>query len=138
MLNLAESTLYFYLEEKIKDKKYYKEPLISFYEWQLITNLIINSSISDQILVFIRDLNLIEISPTQKIIQGSYYSIANITLQDFEEGLCNKKSLKNLLNFLNVDIITTNYIVSKTLDLKDKKLLATFIYTLKGYNESGD
>ena len=138
MLNLAESTLYFYLEEKIKDKKYYKEPLISFYEWQLITNLIINSFISDQILVFIRDLNLIEISPTQKIIQGSYYSIANITLQDFEEGLCNKKSLKNLLNFLNVDIITTNYIVSKTLDLKDKKLLATFIYTLKGYNESGD
>ena len=78
---------------------------------------------------------MIEVSPIQKIIHGSYYSVNNITLKDFEKGLCNDKSLKNLLNFLNIDIISTNYIVSKTLEIKNKKLLATFIYTL---NESGD
>ena len=133
--NLAESTLYFYLEDKFQRKKEYKEPLINSYDWKLITNLILNSIISKQIIEFIHFLDLLKISPTQKILAGSFQSVENISFMSFEDCIFDEKGLRNLLSFFNLENIYIDYIIHKTFETKNIKIVAIFLSDL---NVSGD
>ena len=48
------------------------------YEWQVISSLIINSEISNSILNFIKELDLVKIYPNKIIVSGSYQSIERV------------------------------------------------------------
>lgn len=95
----------------------------------------LNSYISDGILRFVKYSDLPPMSSKETILEGSFNSIDNIF--SFDKQLFNKKGLKNLLLFLNIDIISTNYIVDKTFRTKDLTLVKNFILNLISFKNTG-
>lgn len=125
---LAESALYYYLEKKITERQRYKEALITSYEWELISTLIVNSFLSDGILAFVKQTRLLDISPNSRIIFGCYKALDTTFV--FEANIFTEKGLQNLLLFLNVDKISSKYLINKTLQLKNFDLMKNFIKNL--------
>ena len=134
LLDLSKSALTAVLFETISLNRSSNQPLLSSFDWETIVNFILNSSISDGILRFIEYSNLQPMSSREIILEGSFNSIDNI--YSFDKQLFNKKGLKNLLFFLNIDIVSANYIVDKTFKTKDLTLVKKFLLNLISFKNT--
>ena len=124
--DLTKSALYFYLETIIEKRKKKQTKILTQYDWQLISGLIINSAISNDILFFIEELNLKKISPENIILFGSRNALDNIS--DFERRVSSTNGLKNLLTFLEVDLISIDSLVKDASKQKTVKNIVSFLY----------
>ena len=124
--DLTKSALYFYLETIIEKRKKKQTTILTQYDWQIISGLIINSAISNDILFFIEELNLKKISPENIILFGSRNALDNIS--DFEKKVSTTNGLKNLLTFLEVDLISIDSLVKDASKQKTVKNIVSFLY----------
>jgi len=134
LLDLSKSALTTVLFKSIALNRECDEPLLSCFDWEILVNFMLNSSISDGILRFVKDSDLQSMSSKELLLKGSLDSIDNIL--SFDKQLFNKKGLKNLLLFLKIDIISTNYIVDKTFKTKDLTLVKSFILNLISFQNT--
>jgi hypothetical protein len=75
---VLRSALYFYFENKINERRKTNIDIIARYDWKLLASLIINSKLSDNVLLFISKLGLIEISSEKIIVSGSFQKVYQI------------------------------------------------------------
>lgn len=124
--NVSKSALFFYLENLFSDKKIIQANLMSVYEWKVISSLIINSEISNSILNFINELDLVKISQNKIIIAGSCQSIERV--YDFEKRIFSEIGLQNLLYFLKVDLDSSNLLIKQAFKNKNLENIAAFLF----------
>lgn len=134
LLDLSKSALTRVLLDRISLNRSCNQPLLSCFDWKMIVNFMLNSSISDGILRFVKYSELQYMSSKETLLEGSFHSIQSIV--SFDRQLFNKKGLKNLLRFLNIDIISANYIVDKTFNTKDLTLVKNFILNLISFQNT--
>ena len=127
--DLAKSAIFFLLEKKISRIREKESKALSIFEWQRMSSLIINSSISTSILDFINQLNLKAISKENTILIGSQRAIGNI--YDFERQLPSKSGLENLLTFLEIDLVSIDLLVKEALQKKDTENISNFLATFE-------
>lgn len=132
--DVSKSALFFYLENLFIHKKIIQADLMSVYEWQVISSLIINSEISNSILNFIKKLNLVKISQNKIIVSGSYQSIERV--YNFEKRIFSEIGLQNLLSFLKVDFASRNLLIDQTFKNKNLENIAAFLFTYEAKNLS--
>lgn len=127
--NITKSALYFYFETRISLRKKDDTGIIVPYDWKILASLIINSKLSDNILSFIEELDLMSISSEKLVISGSLKAIENIIV--FEAHITETDGLKKLLKFLKVDLPSIDSLVNEA--FKEKKLdkIAAFLYTFE-------
>lgn len=125
--DVSKSALFFYLENLFIDRKIIQTNLMSVYEWQVISSLIINSKLSASILKFIDELDLVKISQNKIIISGSCQSIEKI--YNFEKRIFSKTGLQNLLSFLKIDIESSNFLIEEAFKNKNLENIAAFLFT---------
>jgi hypothetical protein len=125
--DVSKSALFFYLENLFIHKKIIQADLMSVYEWQVISSLIINSEISNSILNFIKKLNLVKISQNKIIVSGSYQSIERV--YNFEKRIFSEIGLQNLLSFLKVDFESRNLLIEQAFKNKNLENIAAFLFT---------
>lgn len=125
--DVSKSALFFYLENLFIHKKIIQADLMSVYEWQVISSLIINSEISNSILNFIKKLDLVKISQNKIIVSGSYQSIERV--YNFEKRIFSEIGLQNLLSFLKVDFASRNLLIDQTFKNKNLENIAAFLFT---------
>jgi len=125
--DVSKSALFFYLENLFIHKKIIQADLMSVYEWQVISSLIINSEISNSILNFIKKLNLVKISQKKIIVSGSYQSIERV--YNFEKRIFSEIGLQNLLSFLKVDFESRNLLIEQAFKNKNLENIAAFLFT---------
>lgn len=131
---VLRSALYFYFENKINERRKTNIDIIARYDWKLLASLIINSKLSDNVLLFISKLGLIEISSEKIIVSGSFQAIKRIVV--FEESISDTKGLKKLLKFLKVDSVSADSLVNQAFQEKKIDKIAAFLYTFQsGLNE---
>lgn len=131
---VLRSALYFYFENKINERRKNNIDIISSYDWKLLSSLIINSKLSDNVLLFINKIGLIEISSEKIIVSGSFQAIKSIVV--FEERISDTKGLKKLLKFLKVDSVSVDSLVDQAFQEKKIDKIAAFLYTFQsGLND---
>lgn len=124
--NVTKSALFFYLENLFSDKKIIQANLMSVYEWKIISSLLINSEISNSILNFINELDLVKISQNKIIISGSCQSIERV--YNFEKKIFNKIGLQNLLSFLKIDLDSRDLLIEQAFKNKNLENIAAFLF----------
>ena len=134
LLDLSKSALTTVLSNSISLNRSRDQPLLSCFDWEILVNFMLNSSISNGILRFIKDSDLQPMSSKEIILKGSFHSIDNII--SFDKRLFNKKGLKNLLFFLKIDIVSADYLVDKTFKTKDLTLIKKFILNLISFQNT--
>jgi len=125
--DVSKSALFFYLENLFIHKKIIQADLMSVYEWQVISSLIINSEISNSILNFIKKLDLVKISQNKIIVSGSYQSIERV--YNFEKRIFSEIGLQNLLSFLKVDFESRKLLIEQACKNKNLENIAAFLFT---------
>ena len=124
---LTKSALYFYLETRIDKRKKRQTKILTQYDWQLVSGLIVNSAISNEILFFIEELGLKKFSPEKIIISGIKNGLSNIS--DFEIRVSSNNGLKNILTFLEMDIVSIDSLLEDAFKQKTVKNIVSFLYT---------
>ena len=109
--DLSKSALFFYLENQISERSKNSEIVLNKYDWSIIAQLLINSKISDHILVFIKEISLKEGSSEEIIRSGSLFAMKDLVF--IKEDISNGDGLKNLLAFLKVDLISIQSLVNE-------------------------
>ena len=120
---------FFFLEQGFIQQRSLGSALITFYEWQIIAGLICNSIISDKIIEFIKELDLIKISSIKDMALGSYFSLEKI--YDFDKRLFDKSGLRNLLYILNIDSVLTESLLNEAFKNKNLDNIYNFLLTFE-------
>ena len=129
LITILKSSLYFYFETEIERRRKMETEIITIYDWQIVSSLIIHSTLSDTVLLFIKELDLVNISTERMIISGSFHALDNIHV--FEDRILNKDTLKKLLEFLKVDLVSADVLVNDAFKNKSVKKIASFLYTFE-------
>lgn len=131
---VLRSALYFYFENKINERRKVNIDIIALHDWKLLASLIINSKLSDNVLLFISKVGLIDISSEKMIVSGSFQAIKSIVV--FEERLSDTKGLKKLLKFLKVDLLSVDSLINQAFQEQKIDKIAAFLYKFEsGLNE---
>lgn len=126
------SALFFYLEKTFEICKLAGSPLLSTYKWSLIVNLILNTKISKETLIFVKNLGILKISQKDDIFKGCSEALERPLA--FEEHFKNDKdrqSLENLLYFLSVDKKKIDSLVDQAFKTKNLKPIIDYFATAK-------
>lgn len=126
---LANSAFFFYLETRIEQRKKENVEIIIRYDWKLLGNLILNSIISEDVILFIKEINLINICNQQTVFLG--FSDALLSVSNFEMRIFSIKGLENLLKFLKIDLVSIDSLINEAVQKKDLSQIAEFVKTFE-------
>ena len=123
--DLILSALFFYLETAILNNKERKRDFLTTYNWKDLAALIINSAITQEVLLLIKDLGLKKHSSEKIVFSGSQKAIAN--LYNWDNPYFYRSGLINLLKFLEIDPASSERLVDEALENKSAANIEAFL-----------
>ena len=132
LITLSNSIFFYYLESMIDFNQRVNLPFINKAVWKNITILILNPVISESTISFVKELDLKKVS-TKEVVFGGV-SDAMIDIIVFENNVCNPNALKNLLLFLDIDLISADLLVKNAFKDKSLKNIIDFLDTIETGN----
>ena len=117
----------FFLETKINERILNEENIYNEFDCYIIFLLLLNPAVSKETMTFLNDLDLYKIPQKIKIL-GAIYLFRYYYL--FNVIQISQKSLSNLLDFLEIDFLSKNYLINKTLKEKTFQSLESFFVCL--------
>ena len=129
LTDVTKSALFYYLDIKIQERQKIGADLIVIHDWRIITFLLLQLNLTEELLKFVDYLDLLDFSSEKMKISGAFQTVEALSI--LNKPLSNPMGLRKLLNFLKVDLPSIDFLVNQAIKENNYNQIVFFLYTFE-------